>query len=121
MNYASTTTIHSKAVPGVQLVVRRMSLGRRIELAKAVRDLSLQMDFHAADERVEGKLESAVISAEVDRLYLSWGLVSVAGLQIDGEPATALTLVDRGPESLTREAIEAIKAECGLSEEQRKN
>jgi hypothetical protein len=40
---------------------------------------------------------------------------------IDGEPATAARLLEKGPENLTREIVGAIKEQCGLSEPERKN
>jgi hypothetical protein len=54
-------------------------------------------------------------------LYLTWGLVRVEGLEVDGATATPESLLDEGPEDLCREAITAIKAECGLTDAERKN
>jgi hypothetical protein len=45
----------------------------------------------------------------------------VSGLTADGEPVDRETVAERAPEALTREMIAAIKHECGLSEEERKN
>jgi len=45
----------------------------------------------------------------------------VDGLVIDGRKADPAALVERGPEELCREALAAIRAETGLSEEERKN
>ena len=67
------------------------------------------------------KLEAALLAAEIDRLYVSWGLQDVTGLDVDGVAATPELLASRGPEDLFREAVSAIKAECGLSEQERKN
>jgi len=53
-------------------------------------------------------------------MYLHWGLSSIDGLIIDGEPATAVGLLEKGPEELTREVVSAIKEQCGLSEPERK-
>ena len=38
-------------------------------------------------------------------MYLQWGLVSIEGLMIDGEPATAARLLEKGPEDLAREVV----------------
>jgi hypothetical protein len=57
----------------------------------------------------------------MDRLFLEWGLESVRGLEIDGEDATVASMIDRGPEELVHEALSIVKAECGLSETERKN
>jgi len=45
----------------------------------------------------------------------------VGGLELDGSPATPASLASDGPEDLFREALAAVKAECGLTEEERKN
>ena len=37
------------------------------------------------------------------------------------QPATAESLIESGPEELFKEALAAVKAECGLSENERKN
>ena len=58
---------------------------------------------------------------ELDAMYLQWGLVSVDGFSIDGEAATALHLLEKGPEDLAREIVCAIREQCGLTEAERKN
>jgi hypothetical protein len=58
---------------------------------------------------------------EVDQLYWNWGLLAVEGLIIGGEPATKESLLERGPEALVHEILTAIRRECGLSEDERKN
>jgi hypothetical protein len=50
-----------------------------------------------------------------------WGLEEIHGLELDGQPATAESLIERGPEELFVEALAAVKSECGLSENERKN
>ena len=42
-------------------------------------------------------------------------------LELDGVPATPESLAAVGPEELFREAIAAVKAECGLTDAERKN
>ncbi|MCX6596460.1 MAG: hypothetical protein NTV70_08845 [Acidobacteria bacterium] len=79
------------------------------------------MEFAEAGAGFADKVEASLLALEVERLYLEWGLESVSGLELDGLPATPQTLAERGPEGLCREMIQAIKAECGLSEEERKN
>jgi hypothetical protein len=54
-------------------------------------------------------------------MYVTWGLQELTGLEVDGVTATADLLVNTGPEDLFREIVAAIKAECGLSEPERKN
>jgi hypothetical protein len=119
--YESFLTHSSKLYPGVRFTVRRMSFARRCELAHRVRDLSQKIEFLRAGESVQEKLEGAVLNSEISNLYLSWGLVSVEGMDLDGQPATPELVLESGPEDLCNEIVAAIQAECGLSQEERKN
>jgi len=107
--------------PGVRYRIARISLGRRIDLARRVREIGRKLEFLEAGNDVREKLEAALLQSEIDRLYLEWGLEAVEGLEIDGEPATPETVIDRGPLDLALEILGRIRAECGLSEEERKN
>jgi hypothetical protein len=98
-----------------------MSFERRMDLIRRIRELSLKCEFHEAGESAEDKLQSALLSGEIDRLYVNWGLRQLVGLEVDGAPATPDLLACAGPEDLFREAVTAIKSECGLSEAERKN
>jgi hypothetical protein len=64
---------------------------------------------------------AGVLAAEIDRVYLEWGLEEIQGLEIDGELATPASLIEKGPLDLAKEILARIKSECGLSEDQRKN
>jgi len=121
MNHESYTRIESKIAPGVVFVVARMSFARRMDLIRRIRELSLKFDFLNSGESGEDKLEAALISAEIDRLYVNWGLQELSGLEVDGVRATPDLLATAGPEELFREAVSAVKAECGLSGAERKN
>ena len=119
--YQSVVGCTSKTVPGVSFTVRRMSLGRRIRLAAAIRDLASEFEFHQAGGSPKDQVEAAVLSARIDRIYLLWGVKEIRGLLIDGENPSADTLFSRGPEALLREIVDRIKKECGLTEDERKN
>ena len=101
--------------------MQKMSFGRRIELTRRIRELADGVEFLGAGESAKEKLDASLLTAEIERAYVLWGLTEVGGLELDGTPATPESLVSRGPEELFREAVEAVKAECGLSEEERKN
>ena len=118
MNYQSVLDIESQSCKGVRFTITRMTFGRRLELAKRVRDIAQKLEFARASQ---DSVEAAVISGEVDRACLGWGLVKVDGLEIDGEAASPDRIADAGPEELCREIVAAIKHECGLTEEERKN
>ncbi|MBV8812520.1 MAG: hypothetical protein JO033_27935 [Acidobacteriaceae bacterium] len=119
-NYESVTWRDSRSTPGVRFATRRVSLGRRIELNKNIRELMLRHEFLKAGE-TEDKLEASLGELLVRKLYLEWGLKEISGLKIDGEIATADQLIERGPEALTDEVIEAVQAELALSDDERKN
>jgi len=119
--YDSVLDIGSKAMPGVTFAINRISFGRRMELARRVREISQRMGFLAAGSQLEEKIDANLLRHEIEGTYLRWGLIRIDGLTIDGEPATADRLLERGPEELTHEIVDAIKAQCGLSEDERKN
>jgi hypothetical protein len=98
-----------------------MSFARRVELMRQVRELARRMEFLEASQEPGEKMDSALVQIEVNRLYLMWGLVEVAGLEVDGVAATPAALAESGPEDLFREALAAVKAETGLSGAERKN
>jgi hypothetical protein len=121
MRHESTIDHESASTPGVILRIARMSLARRIDLTRRIRDLGARCEFLQAGKALEDQIEAALLSNEIDRTYLEWGLLAVVGLEIDGEAATPGLLVAKGPEDLCREAVTAIKAECHLTDEERKN
>ncbi|HVV45655.1 MAG TPA: hypothetical protein VHC72_10625 [Bryobacteraceae bacterium] len=119
--WQSRKTVASESMPGVVLVIGRMSFARRLELMTQVRDLAARLEYFDAANDGKNRMEASLLGAQMDRLYLAWGLEGVLGLSIDGEAATPEALVERGPEALVREALAAIRAECGLSEAEIKN
>jgi hypothetical protein len=121
VKYDSEIWIGSKAIPGVRFAIYRISFGRRMELSRRVREISRKAEFLAAGTELHEKSEANILAQEIDAMYLQWGLVSVDGFNIDGETATALHLLEKGPEDLAREIVCAIKEQCGLTEAERKN
>jgi hypothetical protein len=117
--YESTLEKASHVSPGVRYTIDRMSFGRRLELMRAVREITYKMEFQAAGGET-GQMDAAILSAEVDRLYLRWGLRKVEGLMIDGVLATPDALALTGPEDLFQEALAIVKAECTLTPEEKK-
>lgn len=92
-----------------------------MELIRRIRELALKCEFLNAGQSPEERLKGALFSAEIDQLYVSWGLKELIGLNVDGVAATPDLLASAGPEDLFREAVAAIKGECGLTEDERKN
>jgi hypothetical protein len=121
VHYDSVVSIDSKAAPGVRFAIYRISFGRRMELSRRVREISRKAEFLEAGTELHEKIEANILAQEIDAMYLQWGLVKIDGLVIDGEPASAVQLLEKGPENLAREVVGAIKEQCGLTEAERKN
>ena len=119
--WESRRIVASEARPGVEFAVARMSFGRRIELMRQVRDLGAKLEYFEAGRDAKNDMEASLLGAEIDRLYVRWGLEEIRGLEIDGAPATTQSLIECGPEELFAEVLAAVKAECGLRENERKN
>ena len=120
-SYASEAVVESRAVPGVRFTLAKMSFGRRVELMRRVRELARRAEFLAASEGAGEKMDSALLHAEIERLYVSWGVRAISGLAVDGKAAGPEVLTEAGPEGLFREALAAVRRETGLNEEERKN
>jgi hypothetical protein len=121
MQYEATIETNSVWAPSVRYRIERMSFGRRLELTRQVRGLLARQEFHSSGESPLDRVEASSLAMEIDRLYWNWGLLSVDGLTIEGQPATKDTLLEHGPEPLVHEILASIKRECGLTEEERKN
>jgi hypothetical protein len=119
--WESRVWFDAAGMEGVRYEIVRVSFGRRIELARRIREIGRRMEYLEAGGDARDKLEATVLGAEIDRAYLEWGLIAVEGLEIDGMAATAESLVDRGPVELAIEILGRIKSECGMTEDERKN
>jgi hypothetical protein len=121
MGHESSVWFDAEAGEGIRYRIVRISLGRRIELARRIREIGRKLEFFEAGGDWREKLEAAVIQGEIERAYLEWGLEAIEGLEINGEAATPGTLIEHGPLDLALEIVRKIRAECGLGEEERKN
>ena len=119
--YTSEAVVESHAIAGVQFRIAKMSFGRRVELMRRVRELARRAEFLAAGDATNQKMDAALLEAEIERLYVAWGVRAVSGLTVDGMPAGPELLTEAGPEELFREALAAVRKETGLNEEERKN
>ena len=121
MEYESERRFEAKAIAGASFTIARMSFGRRIELTRRSWGLAGKTEVLESGSEPREKLEAALLASEIDRVYLSWGLLKIDGLTVDGQAATPELLIAAGPEELSREILAAIKSECGLTDEERKN
>ena len=120
-NYSSAAVVKSRVVPGVTFTIAKMSFGRRVELMRRVRELAKRTEFLAAGEDSGDKMDAALLHAEIERLYVAWGVKAISGLAVDALVAGPELLTEAGPEELFREALAAVRKETGLSPEERKN
>ena len=90
-------------------------------LCQQIREIAPKLEFLEAGSEFAEKVEANLLGQEIENLYLRWGLAGVEGLSIDGGAATVELLIARGPETLAKEIVAAIQAECRLTEEERKN
>jgi len=99
-----------------------MSFGRRLELIRELKGWLGRLEFvTAGTPGPEQQAGAALLAGEIDRIYLRWGLRRLMGLEIDGEEVTPESLVEKGPEELVGEILQAVRREAGLSEAERKN
>lgn len=120
MSYESVTTVESQVVPGVRLQVVRMSFGRRVELMRRVREMARRVECYEGGDLGQ-RMDAGVLRAEIERLYVEWGIQSVSGLLVDGVEADVAGMIERGPEEVFREALSAVRREAGLTDDERKN
>jgi hypothetical protein len=92
-----------------------------MELMRKVRELAREKEFLESGQNAGERMDAAILQGEIDRLFVRWGLRAVEGLIVDGEAATPESLAEAGPERLFREALEAVRAEVGLTPDERKN
>src|SRR6266852_5414626 len=84
MHYESVLKRRSESFPEISYTVRKISFGGRLELAKDIRELSRRMEFAAAGQEASDEMDASILAAEIERLYVRWGLVSLEGLAVDG-------------------------------------
>ena len=98
-----------------------MSMGRRIDLTRKVKEMMSRLEFSKAGAGVQDKVDAAILAGEMDRLYWDFGLEALEGIEINGEPMTMDTQFERGPEDLSQEILQRIKSSLQLSEGEQKN
>jgi len=119
--YESVAWFDAKSLEGVRYGIAKISFGRRMELARRMREIGRKAEFFSAGEDAREKLEAAVLNAEIDRAYLEWGLLAVAGLVIDSEAVSPMALIEKGPMELAAEILARVKAEWSLGGAEIKN
>jgi len=119
--YESECLVESKAMPGVKYRIRKISFERRMELMRRIRDLARRAEFLEASVDTADKMDAALALAEIDRVYVLWGVEAIQGLRVNGQVADANLLAAEGPEELFRELLAEVRRAAGLGAEERKN
>src|ERR1035441_6027937 len=86
-NYSSAAVVKSRVVPGVTFTIAKMSFGRRVELMRRGRGVAGGAEFLAASEDKSDNMDAALLHAEIERLYVAWGIQAISGLTVDGRLA----------------------------------
>lgn len=146
MNFDSTVTHESEALPGVKFTVKRLNNIERAKRDLAIAEHSIRFadllsqirelqgetdkggkplsDPSPDDKRSIARLDheaGLVLNAYLKPAVLRGALVSVEGLDIGGSPATADTVLASAPDALIDEIwIQARTAE-GMTGDQAKN
>ncbi len=54
---------------------------------RRVRELARRVEFLGAGKDPEDKMDAALLQAEIEQLYVTWGVKAVEGLTVDGANA----------------------------------
>jgi hypothetical protein len=141
MKLTTTNTIHSKLYPDVSYTIRSLSEGRRQQLAASIAEHTYRIYELGAeadallpedkDAQLQGPtlykraallekitaIDSQFVRPEWVRIYVK----EIQGLEIDGEPATIESFLAEAPTEMFNEAVDLIKAQASLSNEETKN
>lgn len=120
--YQSTLTVPSQLYKSVTFTIKKPSFARYKELCRLLfdkhdharqitetfRELGRDPEANAV-ELLKLDLEAMRLVADINPIWIREGVVSIEGLTIDGEPATADNLCEFGPPDLVGEILQAIR------------
>ena len=137
--FKKTTTIKSKVCPGVEIIVRKMTESRRIELQmtiiepnEKIRELLTKITAMKAEDSAGERNTPAIlkindevqriITKELNPLKIRWGVSAIRGLCLgdENEPGTLDNLLD-WPSDLVEEVLDIVEQGSGMSEKEAKN
>lgn len=135
-NYTSSRRFTSETMPGVIVVLKKMTEGRRLELRKLIGPpnrrmreiLKMQGDIEKTPEADRDDMKWLELQDEFDELiatqinpsYITWGVKRVDGLVVDDETLD----VERWkewPSFFFDEVLQAVRDESELNGNERKN
>jgi hypothetical protein len=116
----STVEVPSAVYPNVRFLIRRASLGQRIDLARRTAEVMQKNEFLRSGSSLD-QVQAQAAELLAQRIFLEWGLVSVHGLRLDGRKPSVAQLIEHGPADLCQEIVGCIRDTLELSENERKN
>lgn len=145
MGYLSTSDFESQLVPGMKLKLRKMSSGRRADFNLKTADVMAELnqareplilmgkDMEAAKESgntaladeldksmtdIQLKIWNDIIASKLYRTLIAWGVESIDGWEIDGQPATVALILERAPDEIIVEIGKAIDSVLNMTFEE---
>jgi len=111
----------STCCPGVSFRVKRMTLGGRIELLERIYPLLKEAESMAAGASQSDQVRNQLCTLKIQEALLSWGVLELRGLCVDGIQISAAEASNGAPEELVQEILGVIQRQIALTEAERKN
>ena len=134
--YSTTRSIPLETFPGIEVVLRKMTEGRRLELRKLIAEPNrrireiLREQASIEKEPEETRDMSAwlerqdefdqIMIEKINVAWIQWGVKQISGLEVDGRALGVEDWAD-WPSSLFDEILTLVKSEAELNGSDRKN
>jgi hypothetical protein len=134
--YSTTRSIPLETFPGVEVVLRKMTEGRRLELRKLIGEPNrrireiLREQANIEKEPEETRDISAwlerqdefdqIMIEKINVAWIQWGVKQISGLEVDGRALGVEDWAD-WPSSLFDEILTLVKSEAELNGSDQKN
>ena len=135
-NYDTTRRVSSETFPGVSVVLKKMTEGRRIELRKLVAEPNRRVreilreqgtiEVESEEKRdmpkwleLQDEFEGIMVGT-VNPAWIKWGVKQIEGLEVDGRSLGVDDWMD-WPSALFNELVSEVKEEAELNGAERKN
>jgi hypothetical protein len=132
----TTRRVESEVFPGVSIILKKMTEGRRLELRAMLKEPNARvreiireqsaLEKVAVEDRDNPKwLElqeefEEIMASKVNPTYVLWGVKAVEGLEAEGRALTVTDWKD-WPSALFNEVLDLVKSESELNGVERKN
>lgn len=132
----TTRRFESEIFPGITVVLRKMTEGRRLELRKLISEPNRRireiLREQAAIEKVDEESRDmarwlelqdefdGIMIEKINPAWITWGVKQIEGLSVDDRPLGVEDWKD-WPSALFDEVLTAVKSEAELNGAERKN